>query len=265
MGGAFGDSCHCKPKAKQSRAGRAPLPRLPRCLVRRNDSGASDPGRFAAQDETDVAVLYDFRAEIVFMTERAVTRMSAEEFLEWSLHQELRHELVDGVPVAMAGAKQRHDRIVMNAQGMLYAQLRGKACRNFSADIGVRIPAGNIRRPDAGIDCGAFEGDATTAGAPFLVIEVLSASTREFDMLRKLEEYKTVPSLAHIALVDPDLPQVFHWSRPADENWRYAVLEGLAAAITLPEIDCVLDLASLYEGLTFRSLPRLVREDGTAA
>jgi Uma2 family endonuclease len=199
------------------------------------------------------------------MRERAVTRMSAEEFLEWGLHQELRYELVDGAPVAMAGARQRHDRIVMNAQGMMYTQLRGKACRNFSADIAVRIPAGNIRRPDAGIDCGAFDGDSTTAGAPFLVIEVLSPTTREFDRLRELEEYKTVPSMAHIVLIDPEIPQAFHWSRPSGSDWRYALLEGLEAVIRLPEIDCALELAGLYEGLTFRSQPRLVREDGSAA
>jgi len=34
-----------------------------------------------------------------------MTRMSADEFLEWGLHQELRYEFVDGVPVAMAGCE----------------------------------------------------------------------------------------------------------------------------------------------------------------
>jgi Uma2 family endonuclease len=199
------------------------------------------------------------------MSQRAATRMSAEEFLEWGLHQELRYELVDGVPVAMAGAKQRHDRIVMNIQAGLYTQLRGKECRNFSADIAVRIPAGNVRRPDAGVDCGAFDDNATTAGAPFLVLEVLSPSTREFDMLRKLEEYKTIPGLAHIVLIDPDTPQAFHWSRTPGENWRHALLEGLEAVIHLPEIDCTLGLADLYDGLTFRPPPRLVRDDPGAA
>ena len=118
-----------------------------------------------AQGEPWIAALYRLGAETSIMRERAATRMSAEEFLAWGLHQELRYELVDGVPVAMAGARQRHDRIVMNAQGLMYAQLRGTACRNFSADIAVRVPAGNIRRPDAGIDCGAFDGNATTAVA----------------------------------------------------------------------------------------------------
>ena len=45
----------------------------------------------------------------------AIHRMEPEEFLEWCQHQEERHELVSGVPVAMAGAQRRHDQIVVNA------------------------------------------------------------------------------------------------------------------------------------------------------
>lgn len=54
------------------------------------------------------------------MSERAAIRMSANEFLEWSLHQSTRYELVDGIPVAMAGAKRRHDQIVANLHGILF-------------------------------------------------------------------------------------------------------------------------------------------------
>ena len=186
--------------------------------------------------------------------------MSAEEFLEWGLHHELRYELVDGVPVAMAGATQLHDQIVATVHGMLYNLLRGHKCRYFTADLAVRIPAGNIRRLDAGIDCGARDDDAAVATAPLLVMEVLSPSTRDFDMFGKLEEYKTVPTLGHIVIVDPDTPQVFHWSRFPNEPWKHVLLEGLDAVIQLPEFDGAIDLASLYQGLTFRPLPRLVRE-----
>jgi Uma2 family endonuclease len=199
------------------------------------------------------------------MSERAVTRMSVEQFLEWGLHQELRYELVEGVPVAMTGAKRQHDQIVANAHGMLYNLLRGHKCRQFTADLAVRIPMGNIRRPDAGIDCGPPDDDATTAIAPMFVLEVLSPSTGDFDMFGKLEEYKTVPTLAHIVIVDPDTPQVFHWSRLQNEAWRHELLEGLDAVIQLPEVEGAIDLASLYEGLTFRPLPRLVREGEASA
>jgi hypothetical protein len=79
-------------------------------------------------------------------------------------------------------------------------------------------------------------------------------------MFGKLEEYKTVSTLAHIVIVDPDTPQVFQWSRSLNEPWRHELLQGIDAVIPLPEIAGVVELAGLYEGLIFRPLPRLVRE-----
>ncbi len=194
------------------------------------------------------------------MSEHAIRLMTADEFLDWSLSQPLRYELIDGVPMAMAGAKRRHDRIVMKLHSALDQRLAGHHCLPFTADTAVRIPSGNIRRPDAGIDCGTYNDDAMTADAPLLVVEVLSPSTRDFDMFGKLDEYKTVPSLRHIILIDPDTPQAYHWSRAADQIWQHALLEGLDASITIPDIPCTLDLATLYEGLTFAARPRLVPE-----
>lgn len=194
------------------------------------------------------------------MSEHAIQRMTATEFLEWGLYQELRYELVDGVPMAMAGAKRRHDRIVTNAHGLLFNALRGKHCQSFTADTAVRIPSGNIRRPDAGVDCGNFIDDSTTADAPFLVIEVLSPTTRTFDMVRKLNEYQSVPSLCHIVMIDPDQPEAIHWSRAPGQPWASETIQGLDARITIPELPCDLDLATLYEGLRFQDRPRLVME-----
>ncbi len=196
------------------------------------------------------------------MSERAIPRMTVEAFLDWGLTQDRRYELVDGVPMAMTGARQRHDLIVMNVQAGLHPRLRGTKCRNFSADIAVKIPAGNVRRPDAGIDCGPFNENDTAATEPFLVLEVLSRSTRVIDMVIKLEEYKTVPTLNHIVLIDPGRIEVIHWSRQDGGAWRYVELDQPDALIAMPEISCALDLASVYEGLTLG--PRLVSEDDLA-
>jgi Uma2 family endonuclease len=119
--------------------------------------------------------------------------MTAEAFLDWCLGQEGRWELVDGVPVAMAGAKQVHDRVVVNALLALGGQLRGGPCRPTTGDVAIGIPNGNIRRPDLGVDCGRFEPESLTATDPRLVIEVLSPSTRTFDAIGKLWDYRQVP------------------------------------------------------------------------
>lgn len=111
------------------------------------------------------------------MSDATIARMLPNEFLEWGLRQALRYELVDGIAYAMAGAKRRHDRIVMNLHAALVGHLRGHRCVPFSADTAVRIPSGNIRRLDAGVDCAQSEDDAVAADEPYLVFEVLSPST----------------------------------------------------------------------------------------
>lgn len=184
--------------------------------------------------------------------------MTADEFLDWQAGQDQLHELVDGAPRAMVGARSAHDRLVMNLARELGVQFRGKKCRPFSESLAVRIPAGNVRRPDIGVDCGPYDGNATSAAEPKLVIEVLSPSTRGIDQFRKVDEYKTIPGLDHILLVDPDVAEAILRSRGADGAWRAEDFVGLDAVIELPALGLTLRLADLYEGLTLRTLPRLV-------
>lgn len=186
--------------------------------------------------------------------------MTADEFLSWHEGQEQRYELVDGVPVAMAGARRRHDQVVVNALFSLRGQLGVGPCRAFSSDTAVRISAYQIRYPDIGIDCGRFPDEELAADAPALVLEVLSDGTKAFDALGKLEEYKSVGSLRHIVLVDTDEPRVIYWSRAVGGAWNYRALGGLDATLDIVDPVVAVPLRTLYEGLTFRQKPRLVIE-----
>jgi Uma2 family endonuclease len=187
----------------------------------------------------------------VRMGETAVRRMTVAEFFDWQPRDDGRYELVDGVPVMMTRARRRHDRIVANALRSLGNKLDGSRCIPFTADIAVLIPNGNVRLPDVGVDCGRFVDNAMYADAPRLVIEVLSPSTRDFDMFGKLDEYKTVESLTHIVLVDPDQPRAMHWWRAEDRTWRHQAHEGLEAVIAFPDLEIAIGLGELYRGLDF--------------
>jgi Uma2 family endonuclease len=181
-----------------------------------------------------------------------------EQFFAWGKGQEGRYELVDGQPRAMVGATQRHDRVTTNLLGMLYNRLRGSACRPGSSDTAIRIPNGNIRYPDVTVDCGRFEEMARAATEPTLVIEVLSPSIAIFDQTEKLEEYRTVPSLRHILMIDPEQPRLRLHTRGEDGHWTSAPHAGLDTEVALPVLGITLPLAELYEGLGFRPQPRLV-------
>jgi Uma2 family endonuclease len=195
------------------------------------------------------------------MGDLARQRLSVEEFYAWVVGRDEKYELVDGQPVMMAGANRRHDRIAANAIRVVGNHLQGHRCQPFTSDTYIRIPAGNRRQADMGIDCGPFADESLDASEPVLVLEILSPTTRTFDRNDKLEEYKTVPTLEYILLVDPDYPQVRLYRRDNDRNWTSERLTGLDALVTMPLLILELRLAELYAGLVFRPRPTLVEPD----
>ena len=192
------------------------------------------------------------------MPERARQFLGRQEFYAWAATQPVRYELVDGEPVMMAGANCRHDRIAGNAFRLIANHLQGQRCHPFTSDTYVSIPAGNARQPDLGVDCGPFVDDSLEAAEPVLAVEILSPTTRAFDRNDKLEEYKTVPSLEYILLIDPDAPQVRLYRRNAGREWESERLTGLEAVLEMALLALRLGLADLYANLTFRPRPTLV-------
>jgi len=197
------------------------------------------------------------------MSERAMRQMTEAEFLEWQRHQAQRYELVDGVPRAMTGARFRHDRVLMNASSTLLDVLEaiGSPCRPFSADIAVRVPTGNLRRPDVAVYCPPFDEDAMVSDSPRLVVEVLSESTEDTDQHVKVDEYQHLVAVDYIVLIAPRVVDVLVWTREDDRSWRSMRYRALEDLVPLPLLGVSLSLARLYRSVELRPRPRLVPED----
>jgi Uma2 family endonuclease len=189
------------------------------------------------------------------MGEPNLRRMTADEFFAWQAKQDRLYELVDGVPILplkmMTGASQAHDRVVVNIIRELGNQLRHGPCRPTTDDLAVRIPAGNIRRPDVTVECGKAGLREMEVKQPRAVFEVLSPSTVNFDRFRKLLEYQSVGTLAYIVLVDTEAPRIDLFSRGANGEWVPQRHESIADRIDLPAVGASLALADVYEGLEF--------------
>jgi Uma2 family endonuclease len=189
------------------------------------------------------------------MTTLKTDKMTVDEFLEWCLTQEECYELVDGVPRLkwgqdddprlMTGARTAHDNVVING----ITKLRGGPCRPHTDDIGIALPAGGVRRADILVNCGPEDRNDLNARNPVLVVEVLSRSTRGIDLLRKTSEYKAIPSLRYLLIIEPDeVAAIFH-ERLADGRWTDLPLIGRDTEISMPEINVSLTLGEFYEGL----------------
>lgn len=181
--------------------------------------------------------------------------MTPDDFLQWRLDQEGVYELVDGQPVPkfdngpemMAGGTRSHALIAANVIAALRVRLRGGPCYPVGSDLASRMERGNIRQPDVTVECGRGRGDDLETKMPRVFVEVLSPSTRGFDLVRKAGEYRGVAELQHCLFLEPDRPKALLWSRDVDGDWASEEINGLAQALDLSAIGVSLPMAEIYE------------------
>jgi Uma2 family endonuclease len=111
------------------------------------------------------------------------------EYLALEEESSVRHEFLDGEIHAMAGRSPDHAALAAALIGVLRGQLP-PACRAFTSDLRVRIPAtGLTTYPDAAVVCGRTQRaaeDPLAVTNPVLLIEVTSPSTEDYDRGEKL-------------------------------------------------------------------------------
>jgi Uma2 family endonuclease len=144
--------------------------------------------------------------------EHAQKLMTVDEFLAWE-GTDTRHELVNGIIVAIAPAMPVHSDLLITIGALLKARLR-PPCRPLG-DAGVITAGDVVRRPDISVVCGYDRNRRTVE--PRLVVEVLSPSTRLEDRTIKLDEYKALPFIEEIWLVESERRWVQVWLRRAQE------------------------------------------------
>lgn len=177
-------------------------------------------------------------------------RLSYAEYLALELETGVKHELYDGVALAMAGGSVAHARLVGNAYAELRAALRGQPCRAAGSEQKLFLTeAGLTTYPDAAVFCPPLTRaphDQHALTGATVIVEVLSPSTEAYDMSEKFHLAAREPSLKHYVLIDQHSVLVEHRWRDADGGWRLAVL-GPGEALQLHALGVALQIDALYE------------------
>ena len=108
--------------------------------------------------------------------------------------------------------------------------------------------------PDLMVTCGdGIPRNNKPITNPILVMEVLSRSTRDYDLTTKLRLYQRVPSLRHIIFIDSEAIGVQLHSRGENELWAGTPLTYTERGQTLElaALEVTLSLEEIYEGLVF--------------
>lgn len=178
--------------------------------------------------------------------------VSVEEYVAAENASEGRHELINGVVVAMSGGTERH---VLLGAAMIIAlgsRLRGGSCRVYTGDQRIFVPdTGLMAYPDVSVICGPSAkapNDPSALTNPTVLVEVLSDSTAIYERGAKWQHYQRLASLRAYVLVEQDTPKVEVFEREA-ERWLYRLYAGIEATVALASLGVELPLAELYEGL----------------
>lgn len=156
-------------------------------------------------------------------------------------------------PKFMAGASPAHYVLASTLLKLLFRKLP-PGCQPFASDARVHIPLiSAYTYPDVVIVCGPLtfhDPDATLPALsnPAVIIEILSASTADYDRFGKLARYRSIPGLQQYIMLDSRELQAAVLTRQGNV-WVYDVYLQPTDVISLALGDCQLTLAELYENL----------------
>lgn len=166
-----------------------------------------------------------------------------------------RVEIINGEAFMMAPPSRRHQEISGELFGQLRDYLKGKNCKVYHAPFAVRLFEENgdypedvdtMVEPDISVVCDPGKLDEYGCkGAPDLIIEILSPSTRRHDRMTKFELYRRA-GVREYWIVDPDSRDVQAFVL---DDGRYFV-KGYGAAEDKMKVDvledCVIDLSAVF-------------------
>lgn len=185
-------------------------------------------------------------------------RYTIEEYLEMERASDVKHEYYQGEIFAMAGAGNRHNWVFTNVFGELCAQLKDDPCRPYGSDMRMHIPENTLfTYPDISIYCGDptfIDKDEDTVIQPTVIIEILSPSTRAYDLGKKFELYRDIPTLKEYILIDSENPGVKIFRIDAHNRWESAEYKTLQETVIITTIGISLSMREIYRGTKWAKL-----------
>ena len=146
--------------------------------------------------------------------------MTFDEYLELDSNNEgAKYEYIDGYAYMMTGGTNNHAAIAMRIGRLLGNALDGGPCTVYSSDARVQLTEKQrVVHPDVTVGCQEEEID-TLVRHPRVVFEVLSQSTRVYDLSKKLFMFQACPSLEAVLFIETDFPYIDLFQREGASLW----------------------------------------------
>ena len=180
-----------------------------------------------------------------------------EEYLEFEVNSEERHEFINGEVTCVAGGTPNHNQISLNLGGTLNFELKRQSYRVYVTDQRLWIPKKRIYTyPDVMVIQGELqlqEGRKDTIINPLIIIEVLSKSTRSYDKDEKFSAYRTIPTFQEYILIDQYTMQIEQYFKTGKNSWNFSEYYDANETLSLNSISFEITLEDIYDRVEFEN------------
>lgn len=180
-----------------------------------------------------------------------------EEYLDFEVNSDIRHEYVNGEIIPMTGGTPEHNEIASVFNAALRVSLKGKPYSIFVANQRLWIPDRTLYAyPDVMVVPRPLErqqGRTDTITNPVMIAEVLSKSTKSYDKDENFSAYRTIPTFQEYLLIDQYTAHVEQYSKTDSHKWIFTEYDDPESYISLLSIPFEIRLTDIYEGVEFES------------
>lgn len=180
-----------------------------------------------------------------------------EEYLEFEVNSEERHEYINGEVICVTGGTPNHNQIAGNFYAELNFGLKRQPYRVFVTDQRIWIPEKRIYTyPDVMVVQGELqlqEGRKDTIINPLIIVEVLSKSTRSYDKDEKFSAYRTIPTFQEYLLIEQYTMKVEQYFKTGKNSWNFSEYYDVNETICLNSINFEITLEDIYDRVEFEN------------
>lgn len=168
----------------------------------------------------------------------------------YALPPDIRVELIDGVFYDMASPATTHQKISLFLAMTLQAFIDANngSCQTYAAPTDVQLDCDEktMVQPDVFVLCDENKDEEKCIfGAPDLVIEILSPSTRYHDTMRKLYKYRNAGVREYWIVMPRELKIRVYFFEKSDTPIEYSFMDKIPVGIW--EGRCKVDFSRIYE------------------
>jgi len=182
---------------------------------------------------------------------------TANEYLEFEVNSEERHEYINGEIIQVSGGTPNHNKIAGNLFAHLNFALKRQPYEVFVTDQRLWIPEKRIYTyPDIMVMIPPLkyaEGRRDTLTNPLMIVEVLSKSTEAYDRGDKFAAYRTFSSFQEYVLINQYTLQVEQYTRIEPQKWTFLEYTSSDAILSFSTVPVEVELLDIYDKVDFES------------